>query len=140
MIGMIWAQSISCLSGKQSSGCAKANACQSPTAAGAIFQTSLTNMSARRHGRKWSAAVTHESNALDLEKGVFKSDNPHRIARSLKDSAERSHRRKGTPFQSAMSMLNFYINRAGVGLSSHQRNILTRARNELRLVFHKPPH
>jgi hypothetical protein len=140
MIGMIWAENIPCLSRKQLSGRAKTNACQAPQAAGTTFQWLLTNMSARRHGRKWSAAVTHESNALDLEKGVFKSDNPHRIARSLKDSAERSHRRKGTPFQSAMSMLNFYINRAGVGLSSHQRNILTRARNELRLVFHKPPH
>jgi len=98
------------------------------------------NMSARRHGRKWSAAVTHGSDALDLESGVFKSNNPRRIARSLEHSAVRSLRRKGTPFQSAMSMLNFYINRAGTGLSIRQRNILNRAKNELRHVFHRPAH
>jgi hypothetical protein len=69
----------------------------------------------------WSAAVTHGSNALDLESGVFKMRDPHRIALSLKYSAERSSRRKGTSFQSAMSMLNFYINRAGSGLSSRQK-------------------
>ncbi|HZF00835.1 MAG TPA: DUF3175 domain-containing protein [Methylomirabilota bacterium] len=97
-------------------------------------------MSARSHGRKWSAAVTHGSNALDLESGVFKMSDPHRIALSLKRSAEHSHRRKARPFQSAMSMLNFYINRAGSGLSVRQKNILTHAREELRQVFHKPIH
>lgn len=140
MIGMIWAENIPCLTRKQSNGRAKTSVCQLSRAAAAVFQTPLTDMSARRYGRKWSAAVTHGSNALDLEIGIFKSNNPRRIAHSLKNSAEHSHRRKGTPFQSAMSMLNFYINRAGVGLSSRQKNILTRARNELRLVFHKPPH
>jgi hypothetical protein len=97
-------------------------------------------MRARRAGQKWSAAVTHGSNALDLKKGIFKLADPHRIALSLKNSAMRSHRRKGTPFQSAMSMLNFYINRAGSGLSGRQKNVLTRAREELRQVFHKPAH
>jgi hypothetical protein len=100
----------------------------------------IEQMNAKRHGRKWSAAVTRGSDALDLENGVFKSDDPHRIALSLKNSAERSNRRKGTPFQSAMSMLNFYINRAGSSLSSRRKNILTRARNELRQVFHRPAH
>jgi Protein of unknown function (DUF3175) len=93
-------------------------------------------MRAKRQNR-WSAAVTHGSNALDLENGVFKMDNPHRIALSLKRSAERSHRRKGPPFQSAMSMLNFYINRAGAGLSARRKNILTHAKEELRQEFHK---
>ena len=69
-------------------------------------------MGAKRQNR-WSAAVTHGSNALDLESGVFRLNDAHRIALSLKHSAEHSRRRKGTPFQSAMSMLNFYINRAG---------------------------
>jgi hypothetical protein len=63
--------------------------------------------------RKWSQDVTEHSNALDLDEGVFTLDDPTEIARSLKQSAERSKRRKGTPLQSAMSMLNFYINRAG---------------------------
>jgi hypothetical protein len=97
-------------------------------------------MSAKQRSRKWSAAVTHGSNALDLEGGVFKLGDAHRIALSLKRSALRSHRRKGTPFQSAMSMLNFYINRAGAGLSAQQKNILTRAREELREVFHRSAH
>jgi hypothetical protein len=64
-------------------------------------------MRAKRPSRHWSAAVTHGSNALDLDKDVFRLDDPHRIALSLKRSSEASHRRKGTPFQSAMSMLNF---------------------------------
>jgi hypothetical protein len=94
-------------------------------------------MSAKQQSRKWSADVTHGSNALDLEKSVFTWNDPHRIALSLKRSAMRSHRRKGTPFQSAMSMLNFYINRAGRGLPARQKNILTHARAALRQVFHK---
>jgi hypothetical protein len=97
-------------------------------------------MNARRQSRKWSAAVTHDSNALDLKKGVFKLADPHRIALSLKNSALRSHRRKGTPFQSAMSMLNFYINRAGSSLSGRQKSVLTRAKEELRHVFRKLAH
>jgi Protein of unknown function (DUF3175) len=94
--------------------------------------------SAKQQSRYWSAAVTHGSNALDLEKNVFRWNNPRRIALSLKRSAEHSRRRKGTPFQSAMSMLNFYINRAGLGLSARQKNILTQTKEELRRVFDRP--
>lgn len=96
-------------------------------------------MAAKRPSRFWSANVTRHSNALDLESGVFKLKDAHRIALSLKRSAERSRRRKGTPFQSAMSMLNFYINRGGSGISARQKDILTHAKEELRQVFQKPP-
>jgi hypothetical protein len=85
--------------------------------------------------RRWSAQVTKRSDALDLESDVFKGKEPHRIALSLKRSAERSKRRKGTPYQSAMSMLNFYINRAGKNLPQKQRRILKRAKDELREAF-----
>ncbi len=84
---------------------------------------------------KWSARVTRESNALDLEEGVFTWDDPVRIARSLKRSADSSARRKAEPFQSAMSMLNFYINRAGSNLDPEQKRILERAKNELRALY-----
>jgi hypothetical protein len=84
---------------------------------------------------RWSVRVTKHSNALDLEKSVFKSSDPHRIALSLKRSAERSRRRKATPDQSAMSMLNFYINRAGRGLPQRKVRVLERAKGELRKVF-----
>jgi hypothetical protein len=95
-------------------------------------------MSAKQPIQKWSAAVTRGSNALDLDKKVFTLDDPHRIALSLKRSAENSRRRKGTPFQSAMSMLNFYINRAGSTLPARQKHILTHAKEELRGVFNEP--
>ena len=85
--------------------------------------------------RKWSADVTKHSNALDLKKGVFTLNDPKKIAESLKKSAKHSHRRKGTPFQSAMSMLNFYINRAGKNLPVKQKGILEEAKDELRVLF-----
>ena len=85
--------------------------------------------------RKWSAEVTKRSDALDLESDVSKGKNPHRIALSLKRSAERSKRRKGTAYQSAMSMLNFYINRAGKNLPQNQKRVLERAKGELCAVF-----
>src|SRR5687767_4342816 len=85
--------------------------------------------------RYWSADVTRRSNALDLKSKVFRSTNPRRIALSLKRSAEASRRRKATPYQSAMSMLNFYINRAGTGLSAKQKSVLERAKPELRKAF-----
>jgi len=85
--------------------------------------------------RRWSGEVTRHSNALDLKRDVFKEKNPHRIALSLKRSAERSKKRKGTPYQSAMSMLNFYINRAGRNLSQRQKRILESAKEELRGAF-----
>ena len=85
--------------------------------------------------RRWSARVTQRSNALDLQRNIFKSTNPRRIALSLKRSAEASKRRKGTPYQSAMSMLNFYINRAGKNLPQKQKRVLQQAKDELRDVF-----
>lgn len=87
----------------------------------------------------WSGRVTLESNALDLEEGVFTWDDPKRIALSLKHSADVSTRRKAEPFRSAMSMLVFYINRAGKNLDQGQRQILEQAKNELRLAYGKPP-
>ncbi|MBS1500664.1 MAG: DUF3175 domain-containing protein [Bacteroidetes bacterium] len=92
----------------------------------------------RKTGRKWSAKVTKESDALDLEKSIFKSGDPDKIAASLKHSAQESHRRKGSPFQSAMSMLNFYENRAGRNLSRRQRAPLEKAKNKLRKLFGRP--
>jgi hypothetical protein len=85
--------------------------------------------------RFWSAGVTKRSNALDLEPGVFTWKDPKKIAESLKRSAEESMRRKGTPLQSAMSMLNFYINRAGKNLDASQRDVLKHAKDELRKLF-----
>ena len=85
--------------------------------------------------KKWSDRVTKFSNALDLEQGVFTWKDPRKIALSLKRSAEKSTRRKATPYASAMSMLNFYINRAGKNLDSRQKQILQQAKNELRLEF-----
>jgi len=84
---------------------------------------------------KWSQQVTEHSDALDLEEGVFKQDDPKEIAKSLKRSAEHSKRRKGTPLQSAMGMLSFYINRAGDNLSEKQRGTLEKAKDELRALF-----
>ena len=86
-------------------------------------------------GGRWSDRVTKNSNALDLERAVFTSGDAHRIALSLKRSAERSKRRKTTPYQSAMSMLTFYINRAGKGLPQRKLRVLERAKGELRKVF-----
>jgi hypothetical protein len=87
--------------------------------------------------RRWSAGVTQRSDALDLESKVFKSRDPRRIALSLKRSAERSKRRKGTPYQSAMSMLTFYINRAGKGLPARDRRVLERTKDALRAAFER---
>lgn len=83
----------------------------------------------------WSGEVTKHSVALDLEGGVFTWDDPRKIAQSLKASAESSPRRKARPFQSAMSMLNFYMNRAGTNLPAQRRKILDQAKMELRKLF-----
>jgi Protein of unknown function (DUF3175) len=91
----------------------------------------------KRSGRKWSGAVTRQSDALDLKEDVFNSSDPDAIAKSLKLSAEASHRRKASPYRSAMSMLTFYVNRAGKNLSSSRRRILERAKNSLRKAFHR---
>jgi hypothetical protein len=84
---------------------------------------------------RWSQRVTETSNALDLEKDVFAGSDPKAIARSLKHSAEHSTRRKSDPYRSAMSMLTFYINRAGKNLSQSRRDVLDRAKDELRAQF-----
>jgi uncharacterized protein DUF3175 len=89
--------------------------------------------------KRWSQRVTQTSDALDLDKGVFSLSDPNRIARALKRSADRSRRRKSDPFRSAMSMLNFYINRAGRKLSKVQRRRLQAAKNKLRVLYHRAP-
>jgi hypothetical protein len=88
--------------------------------------------------RKWSQHVAETSNALDLEPGVFKEKDPKKIARSLKASAEHSKRRKSDPYRSAMSMLTFYINRAGDTLPKEQKKHLEDAKDELRALYDKP--
>lgn len=85
--------------------------------------------------KNWSARVTRESRALDLEEGVFTWSDPQRIARSLRRSAEASARRKSDPFRSAMSMLVFYINRAGRKLDRRQKAVLEQAKAELRRLY-----
>jgi hypothetical protein len=87
--------------------------------------------------KKWSAQVMRESDALDLEAGVFTSRDPKRVAASLKRSADRSKRRKSDPYRSAMSMLNFYINRAGRNLPDSRKRVLERAKDELRRLYGK---
>ena len=94
-------------------------------------------MSAKQ--KRWSQHVTETSHALDLDRGVFARSDPRAIARSLKRSAERSHRRKSEPYRSAMSMLTFYINRAGKQLSQKQRKTLEKAKDELRDLYGRPP-
>ena len=90
-----------------------------------------------RDGRYWSRRVMDTSNALDLEPSVFTWSDPRRIAKSLKRSAESSSRRKAGPFQSAMSMLNFHINRGGKNIAASQKRVLERAKAELRKLFGK---
>jgi Protein of unknown function (DUF3175) len=95
-------------------------------------------MAKQQSGRKWSGKVTETSDALDLEENIFKSRSAKRIAASLKRSAEHSHRHKASPFQSAMSMLNFYINRAGENLPASRKRVLEAAKTELRRLFDRP--
>jgi len=97
-----------------------------------ILMKKRTSVSSRRY---WSGRVTKESNALDLEGGVFTLSTPRKIALSLKRSAESSLRRKADPFRSAMSMLNFYINRAGKNLPLRRKKVLNKAKEELRNLF-----
>ena len=87
--------------------------------------------------KKWSGDVTKHSNALDLDRGVFKSDNPDKIAHSLEHSAEKSTRKKGSSYQSAMSMLNFYINRAGKQLPAKKKKTLEKAKDRLKALHAK---
>ena len=92
---------------------------------------------AKTSPKRWSQEVTEHSDALDLEKGVFTLKDPKEIAVSLKHSAESSERRKSDPYRSAMSMLTFYINRAGKHLSDTDRSRLEKAKQELRKLFHR---
>jgi hypothetical protein len=93
--------------------------------------------SVKRGGRRWSKHVTDTSDAMDLKGGVFKLRDPKKIAASLKRSAERSHRRKANPYRSALSMLTFYINRAGKNLPASRKEVLNQAKDELKHQFHK---
>jgi hypothetical protein len=93
----------------------------------------------RSAGKKWSQKVTKESDAMDLRAGVFKLRSARAIANSLKQSSEASHRRKASPFRSAMSMLNFEINRAGRNLSQERIGVLNRAKAQLRKAFGRTP-
>jgi hypothetical protein len=91
----------------------------------------------KRGGRRWSKRVTETSDALDLKGGVFTLRDPKKIAASLKRSAERSKRRKANPYRSALSMLTFYINRAGKNLPPSRRKVLDRAKDEMKEQFHR---
>jgi hypothetical protein len=94
--------------------------------------------SARKPAHRWSARVTRNSDALDLRSGVFSLRNPKAIATSLKRSAEQSTRKKSNSYRSALSMLTFYINRAGNNLSATRRRTLEQAKDELRKQFKRP--
>ena len=91
----------------------------------------------KRASKRWSQRVTQESHALALEEGVFTLDSPRAIAASLKRSADESTQRKSDPYRSAMSMLVFYINRAGKGLSKTRKHKLEKAKDELRALYGK---
>ena len=91
-------------------------------------------MATRKPAKRWLQKVTRESNALDLESGVFAQSDPKKIARSLARSAQRSKRRKSSPYASALSMLTFYINRAGKQLPARRRRVLESAKDELRAL------
>jgi hypothetical protein len=92
----------------------------------------------KKKPRRWSHEVMQKSDALDLESGIFKSGSAEEIAHSLKRSSDASKRRRGTPFQSAMSMLNFYINRAGRNLPKSRRDVLQAAKGKLREAYGRP--
>jgi hypothetical protein len=113
-----------------------------------VYRKQAKNAGGTLHGRamaasskknRWSQHVTGTSDALTLEPEVFKHGDPAAIARSLKESAEASRRRKSSPFRSAMSMLTFYINRAGKNLPEDRRRILGKAKNELRRLYGRGP-
>ena len=95
----------------------------------------MARKSADKTNKRWSDRVTQESHALQLEEGVFTCKDPARIARSLRHSAETSTGRRTTPFRSAMSMLVFYINRAGSNLDDDQKQVLEQAKTELRKLY-----
>ena len=96
-------------------------------------------MTIEKPAKRWSQDVTENSHALELERGVFSLKDPKKIAASLKRSAEASTRRKSSPYRSAMSMLTFYINRAGRTLDQADRDRLEKAKDELRKAFGRKP-
>ncbi len=100
-----------------------------------LSRSKSTKRKIGKTGKRWSAQVMRKSDALDIQPRAFTYDDPKKIAQSLKRSAERSHRRKAGPYQSAMSMLNFYINRGGKNLPATRKRILERAKAELRHIF-----
>ena len=104
-----------------------------------MAHSSMKSPPRRRSRSRWSAEVSRRSNALDLERGVFTRRSARAIAASLKRSALASQRRKSDPFRSAMSMLNFHINRAGRALPAERRRTLERAKGELRRLFGRRP-
>jgi hypothetical protein len=110
-----------------------------PVAKKAPTKRASAKRGAKTASGKWSAGVSQRSDAMDLEVGVFKKRSAHQIALSLKRSVEQSGRRKSPPFRSAMSMLNFEINRAGKSLPAERLRILNQAKVELRKVFHRQP-
>ena len=110
----------------------KSRAKKSARKAGSARRKSATK---RTSSKRWSQRVTEQSDALDLEQGVFTLTDPKKIAASLKRSAEHSSRRKAGAYRSALSMLTFYINRAGKGLPKAQRDRLERAKGELKRQF-----
>jgi O-6-methylguanine DNA methyltransferase len=105
----------------------------------AFERGNILNMAVKRKTKYWSKRVTERSDALDIERDVFTKRSPREIALSLKRSAEHSTRRRAQPYQSAMSMLNFYINRAGKNLPESRKRVLERAKDELRTVFGREP-
>jgi hypothetical protein len=106
--------------------------------ASSLMKTTRTTKKKPTHRKtRWSGRVTRTSHAMDLKPGVFTSDDPKKIAASVKRSAETSHRRKADPYRSALSMITFYANRGGRNLSAHKRAELQQAKQELKRLFHK---
>jgi hypothetical protein len=105
----------------------------------AAHRTKTATSAATKSGQKWSHHVMETSDAMDIEHNIFKTGSAQSIAESLKRSSTQSRRRKGTPFQSAMSMLNFYINRAGRNLPKERRDTLQQAKRKLREAFGRAP-
>ena len=122
---------------RAASGSAKSSSRRASTTA--VTKRHASTAAPAKRTKKWSAGVMARSDAMDLESGVFKSRSAKQVALSLKRSAEASHRRKSTPFRSAMSMLNFEINRGGKNLSAERLRVVNRAKVELRKVFHREP-
>lgn len=116
----------------------KSAAGHSRTRRTASHKTTSKKAAKKATGKRWSSHVNETSNAMDIQPGIFRSTDPKKVAGSLKRSAEKSDRKKAAPFQSAMSMLNFYINRGGKNLPAGEKKVLERAKKELRKLYHRP--